>query len=189
MNLLKVSAQNPSKRALVRANQCSHCRYELRRGCPWCGGNGRAARPIRRSNRLDTTETAVLSRPSSMRRTTSRIQVGTPETHGTSLSFSARHPNTKSLPASETAVASEPVAVSFLQGSRWFAPLDATPSLHSCPRGQARSCLHWRGGGNIGRLRGISTRLHRVGAWTSTRQRADSVVRSSQGLFCGHSLE
>ena len=123
------------------------------------------------------------------RRTTSRIQVGTPETHGTSLSFSARHPNTKSLPASETAVASEPVAVSFLQGSRWFAPLDATPSLHSCPRGQARSGLHWRGGGNIGRSRGISARLHRVGAWTSTRQRADSVVRPSQGLFCGHWLE
>src|SRR5260370_7967006 len=48
------------------------------------------------------------------------------------LSFSARHPNTKSLPASETAVAPEPAAaVSFLQGSRWFAPLDATPSLHS----------------------------------------------------------
>src|SRR5260370_41001058 len=103
------------------------------------------------------------------------------------LSFSARDPNTKSLPASETAVAPEPVAaVSFLQGSRWFAPLDATPSLHSCPRGQARSCLHWGGGGNIGRSRVCATRLHRMGAWTATRQRAESVVRSSQGLFCGH---
>src|SRR5260370_17908364 len=79
------------------------------------------------------------------------------------LSFSARHPNTKSLPASETAVAPEPVAaVSFLQGSRWFAPLDATPSLHSCPRGQARSCLHCRGEGTLGQCTALSTTLHPV---------------------------
>jgi hypothetical protein len=100
----------------------------------------------------------------------------------------------KALPACETAAASEPVAaVSFPQGSRWFAPLDATASLRSYPRGQARWGQDWRGAGNIGRWCGASTMGQVAEAWTLTavlgRWPADRLGRSSQGLSCHQWLE
>src|SRR6516225_10628213 len=93
--------------------------------------------------------------------------------------------------ACETAAALEPVAAaSWHQESRLFARLGAIVSLRSCSRGQARSGQDWRGAGNIGRWRGISTIVRTAGAWTSTaslgRSPAYRLVRSTRGLCYAH---
>jgi hypothetical protein len=168
---LRVAVAFMSHLLIPRANHCSHCREGLCPGGDSYGGNGRAPQRIRRSDRFDATEMAVLAfrefAPSRIRIALNRRTGRAERTLFTFLqgqdsrrnprhrfisSPSARHPNKKELPACGKADASEPLAaVSIPQESRWFAPLDATVSLHSCPRGQASSGQHWRGAGNIGR--------------------------------------
>src|SRR5215831_2132834 len=83
-------------------------------------------------------------------------------------------------------------AVSERQESKLFAPLDATVSLRTCPRGQTSSGQDWKGAGIVGRWLGTLSLVRAVGAWMLIailgRRPAARVVRSSPAFCHDHWL-
>src|SRR5215831_4092767 len=100
-------------------------------------------------------------------------------------------PRRRVRPGGAIAAALQAAAAASPRGSKSFAPLGATVSHRSCPRGQAGSGQDWKGPRSTGRGCGTSTMVRAAGAQTLTVVRghwpADRATRcSSEGLCHGH---